>query len=108
MKPKPPAWGIIVGIGLILFGLLGFFSDVQGIYVDELVDLQESILNPPVQCEEGEDVFEEFDQEWQQMMDSLETKDAQWEELDALQEQLEVEPETLEGDSSLVHSIDSL
>ena len=108
MKPKLPAWGIIVGIGLILFGLLGFFSDVQGIYVDELVDLQESILNPPVQFEEGEDVFVEFDQEWQQMMDSLETKDAQWEELDALQEQLEVEPETLEGDSSLVHSIDSL
>lgn len=106
-KPKLPAWGIIVGVGLILFGLLGFFSDVQGIYVDELVDLQESILNPSAQHEE-EDVFEEFDQDWQQMMDSLESKDAQWEELDALQEQLEVVPETLEGDSSLVHSIDSL
>lgn len=107
MKPKLPDWGIIVGVGLILFGLLGFFSDIQGVYIDEIVDLQEGILNPPLEYEE-EDVFEEFDQEWQHMMDSLETKDAQWEELDALQEQLELEPETLEADSSLVHSIDSL
>lgn len=107
MKPKLPAWGIIVGVGLILFGLLGFFSDIQGVYIDEIVDLQEGILNPSLEYEK-EDVFEEFDQEWQHMMDSLETKDAQWEELDALQEQLELEPETLEADSSLVHSIDSL
>lgn len=96
-----PAWGYVVGILMLLFGLLGLVGDVQSLFMGELMDFQKGMMNAGQQEASWE---EEFDEGWQAAMDSLAVRHERVEELDDLEELSAEDP----SDSTLVHQIDSL
>ena len=96
-----PAWGYVVGILMLLFGLLGLAGDVQSLFIKDILNIQNNFMESAQQPQSWED---EFDEDWSAMIDSIAFRKEQFQQLDSLEAQSVEAPD----DESLVLQIDSL